>query len=74
METWKAKKSQGSLEGTEKGARLGLQAFKRNYRAAVMKTESHPVQDRHPNRTESEPELPSPDIGGYGKQEGQWFQ
>lgn len=74
METWKAKKSPGSLKGTEKWARLGLQAFKSNYRVAVMKTESHPVQDKHPNRTESEPELPSPDIGGHGKQEGQRFQ
>lgn len=57
-----------------KGVRLVLQAFKSNYRAAVMKTESYPAQDRQAKRTETELGLPSPDIGGHGNQEGQSFQ
>lgn len=57
-----------------KGVRLVLQAFKSNYRAAVMKTESHPAQDRQTNRTETELGLPSSDIGGHGNQEGQTLQ
>lgn len=71
METWKAKTV---LKKQREGVMPVLRAFESNYRTAVMNSESHTAHSRQTNRTETESELPFPDIGGHGKQWGHSFQ